>query len=368
MTENRLTTLEHQVTPEELAGQGKIPRFDKKLDDDDDDEIEVIYKRGDTQISLAKPSRAVYFGDRAVYDTEASIFRQGELADILRLEEYPLNDQYFGDLQRSFRHGIVIPFIGAGMSVTAGCPSWRQYLINLCREARLDESSIVSRLDDKSDYEGVMEEIIDALGLRRFERDFERDFNKIELANSAVAILPKLFRKCAITTNFDRVTEEAWSKEGTPFREKVFGRGNTAAFFRAVASGDRYLVKLHGNLDSPGERVLRKTEYDLGYGEGGNIHFKRPLPKLLRRIYMSYSILFLGCSLTADRTMQTFMRVANQEGGGNLPHHYAILPCPPDAGKWQIIEDRLAQAHITPIWYPDGEHQYVQLILELLLD
>lgn len=368
MLDDRPSDLKHQVTPEELAGLGMNPRFDEKLDDDDDDEIEVIYKRGETEISLAKPSRAVYFGDKAVYDTEAILFRQGEQSRVLNLAEYPRNDQVFGELQRGCRHGIVIPFIGAGMSVSAGCPGWRQYLINLCREARLDEVAMTTRLEDQGDYEGVMEDIIDALGLQRFERDFERDFSNIDLTNSAVGILPKLFTKCAITTNFDRVTEEAWSKAGIPFREKVFGRGNTGALFRAVASGDRYLLKLHGNLDSPAERILRKTEYDMGYGEGGNIHFESPLPKLLRRLYMSYSLLFLGCSLAADRTIQTFMRVANQEGAGNLPHHYAILACPPDPDKRKVMEDRLAQAHITPIWYPDGEHERVEQILELLLN
>jgi hypothetical protein len=368
MSDKHTLSPEYAATLDELAGIGKYHRFDNKLDDDNDDEIEVIYKRGDTEISLAKPSRAVYFGDKAVYNQEASIFRQVELADILALQEFPRNDQYFGDLRRSCRNGVVIPFIGAGMSVSAGCPGWRQYLINLCREARLDEMQITARLDDQGDYEGVMEDIIDALGQHRFERDFERDFNNIELANSAVAILPKLFSKCAITTNFDRVTEEAWSNERSPFREKVYGRGNTGAFFRAVASGDRYLLKLHGNLDSPGERVLRKAEYELAYGEGGNIHFESPLPKLLRRLYMSYSLLFLGCSLAADRTMLTFMRVANQEGAGNLPHHYAILSCPPNVDRREAMEDRLAQAHITPIWYPDGEHEHVEQILELLLE
>jgi hypothetical protein len=107
MSDNRLTTLKHQITPEELAGLGKIPRFDDKLDDDDDDEIEVIYKRGDTEISLEKPSRAVYFGDRAVYDTEASIFRQGELSDILSLSEFSRNDQYFGEEQKRYRESFL---------------------------------------------------------------------------------------------------------------------------------------------------------------------------------------------------------------------------------------------------------------------
>jgi len=357
-----------QATLEELAGLGKNPRFDEKIDDWDDDDIEVIYKRGGTEVSLAKPSRAVYFGDRAIYDQEASIFDQGEKYRILNLDQFPRNDQVFGELQRGCRHGIVIPFIGAGMSVAPGCPTWRAYLITLAAEARLDVNAITTRLDDQGDYEGVMEDIIDALGQPRFERDFERDFNNIDITRGPVGILPKIFRKCAITTNFDRVAEEAWSKETISFREKVFGRGNTGTFFRAVASGDRYLLKLHGNLDSPGERILRKTEYDAGYGDGGNIHFDSPLPKLLRRLYMSYSFLFLGCSLAADRTVRTFMRVANHEGAGNLPHHYALLSCPNDHVRRKAIEDRLADAHITPLWYPEGEFQNIEEILQLLLD
>src|SRR5215831_11382787 len=108
MPDNRLISLKHEVSPEELAGLGKNPRFDDKLDDEDDEDIEVIYRRGETEISLAKPSRAVYFGDRAVYDQEASLFRQGEQSRILNLQDYPRNDQVFGELQRGCRYGIVI--------------------------------------------------------------------------------------------------------------------------------------------------------------------------------------------------------------------------------------------------------------------
>ena len=31
------------------------------------------------------------------------------------------------------------------------------------------------------------------------------------------------------------------------------------------------------------------------------------------------------------------------------------------------IDQRLADAHITPLWYPEGEHEYVEQILLLLL-
>jgi hypothetical protein len=62
------------------------------------------------------------------------------------------------------------------------------------------------------------------------------------------------------------------------------------------------------------------------------------------------------------------MRVAQLEGPDNLPHHYALLACPSDATKKSNIEQRLADAHITPLWYPDGEHEHVEQTLALLLD
>lgn len=62
------------------------------------------------------------------------------------------------------------------------------------------------------------------------------------------------------------------------------------------------------------------------------------------------------------------MRVGQLEGPDSLPHHYAILACPADAGKKQIIDQRLADAHITPLWYPEGEHGCVEEILQLILE
>jgi len=37
-------------------------------------------------------------------------------------------------------------------------------------------------------------------------------------------------------------------------------------------------------------------------------------------------------------------------------------------GKKSRIDQRLADTHVTPVWYPEGEHDHVERILELLLD
>lgn len=224
------------------------------------------------------------------------------------------------------------------------------------------------RRENRGDYEGAMNDLVQALSENRFNLDFERDFTVPENIKGAVTLLPKLFDSCAITTNFDRVLEQVYNADGKAFVEKVTGRGRANAFFRAIPAGQRYLLKLHGNLDNAAERVLNKAEYDEAYGNDGNIHFDHPLPKLLKRLFMSYSFLFLGCGLSADRTIQTFMRVAQLEGQDNIPHHYAILGSPSDGEKRHAIDQRLADAHITPLWYPEGEHHYVEEILQLLLD
>lgn len=359
---------DHEATLDELAGVGKNHRFDELIDDEEFEDIRVICKRGTEEIPLAKPSRAFYFGDRKLYDQEAKRFDQEEKARILNTDQFPRNLARFDELKRSCQRGFVVPFVGAGMSKSAGCPAWGEYLLGLCADASLDQDALRGRLEEDGDYEGVMNDLVTALGVNRFNLDFERDFTTPDDIAGAITLLPKLFDSSCITTNFDRVLERAYENDAKAFVEKVTGRGQAGAFFRAIPAGERYLLKLHGNLDNAAERVLNKAEYDAAYGNDGNIHFDFPLPKLLKRLFSSYSFLFIGCSLTADRTIQTFMRVAQLEGPDNLPHHYALLACPTDATKKRNIDQRLADAHITPLWYPDGEHEYVEQVLALLLD
>lgn len=361
-------SFDRKASLEELAGVGKNRRFDEVIDNENFEDLQVVCKRGSEETPVANPSRALYFGDRNLYEQESKRFDQSEKARILNADQFSRNLSSFEDLKRSYQRGFVIPFVGAGMSKSAGCPEWKDYLLKLCDYAALDPSIVRERLEIHGDYEGVMNDLVIKLGVNRLNRDFERDFKTPDEIKGAITLVPKLFDCCAITTNFDRVLEKVYESDGLNFVEKVTGRGQASAFFRAIPAGDRYLLKLHGNLDNATERVLNKSEYDAAYGNDGNIIMSFPLPKLLRRLFTSYSFLFLGCSLSADRTLQTFTRVAQEEGPETLPHHYAILGCPADSDRQRVIDSRLADAHITPIWYPDGEHEYVEEILGLLLD
>lgn len=360
-----------EATVEEIAGIGRHAAFDAVIDDKDDDAIQVVCRRADgTEIPLANPARAFYFGDRILYTEEARRYDLGEKQQILNTDTFNRNERRFDELKRACQRGFVIPFIGAGMSKSAGCPEWKEYLLNLCPEAGFDQDTMRQRLEDNGDYEGVMHDLVTRLGENRFNQDFERDFNPPGEVSGAVLRLPDLFDSCAITTNFDRVLEKAYEKSGKAFVEKTTGRGPAGsinAFYRAIPAGDRHLLKLHGNLTNAAERVLNKAEYDDAYGNDGNIHFDRPVPKLLKRLYTSFSFLFLGCSLSFDRTIQTFTKIAQDVGADSLPHHYAILACPSDADRKTKLEQRLADAHISAIWFPEGEYEHIDQMLGLLL-
>lgn len=358
-----------EASLEEIAGIGRHEKFDALIDDKDNDAIQVICKRGTEEIPLANPSRAFYFGDRVLYKQEADRYSLEEKQVALNTDTFNRNERRFDELRRACQRGFVIPFIGAGMSKSVGCPEWKEYLLNLSPEAGFEKETMRVRLENNGDYEGVMHDLVTKLGEARFNLDFERDFTPPGDLAGPVMKLPDLFDSCAITTNFDRVLEGAYEKCGKAFAEKTTGRapsGSINAFYRAIPAGDRHLLKLHGNLNNAGERVLNRGEYDAAYGNDGNIHFDSPIPKLLRRLYTSFSFLFLGCSLSYDRTIQTFAKIAQDVGADSLPHHYAILGCPSDAAQKAKLEQRLADAHISGIWYPENEHEFVGQILEQL--
>jgi len=64
--EPRTAILDHEATLEELAALARGAVSTKSLTTTDFDDIQVICKRGDEEIPIAKPSRASYIRDRSL--------------------------------------------------------------------------------------------------------------------------------------------------------------------------------------------------------------------------------------------------------------------------------------------------------------
>lgn len=262
----------------------------------------------------------------------------------------------------------VTPFVGAGLSRPFGYPKWAEFLL-----AQAHLAGLVPEIEEKmrvQDYEGAAQTLLEARGNRAFNDAISDIYDVVRLAGEpitgAVALLPRFNSGPVVTTNFDRVIEEAFSQAGAEFHNVVWG-GNADSATQALQEGKRVLLKIHGDAQERHDRVLTRDDYDRQYGPLPNTpeYIWRPVPRLLLQMLMGRPLLFLGCSLGADRTMRVLLFVA--ENNPSLVH-YAIVPRPEGEDELRHRDRFLSERNIRPIWYTAGRHDLIEPLLDGLLN
>jgi hypothetical protein len=100
---------------------------------------------------------------------------------------------------------------------------------------------------------------------------------------------------------------------------------------------------------------LGTVEYEQAYASEGVVYQELSL------IFKTKSILFLGCSLGADRTLDLIAKVA--AGDLNMPKHYAFLKEPIDEPARIRREHFLTERGLFPIWYQNGHDEDIEALL-----
>lgn len=254
--------------------------------------------------------------------------------------------------------GRVMPFVGAGMSMPSGFKSWRQLLKDLC----VDSPALLERIKARIkafEYEEAAQDICDTLGADALHHDIDAHLgiNGFELAGP-VRLLPKCFGSGCVTTNLDQVLERVYTEAANPFIDRVWGqRLKQQQGF--INPDENKLFKLHGTADEGGDRVLTWQEYEQTYGND------IALRTVLDRLMGSRHMLFLGCSLGVDRTVQAISEL-KQQAGAVYPQHFAFLPLYEDTDR-EARRIELGAANISPIWFPDSDELDQSDSLEALL-
>lgn len=159
-------------------------------------------------------------------------------------------------------------------------------------------------------------------------------------------MLPLCFGAGCITTNLDQVLERVYVEGAKQFSDRIWG-GRLKQQKGFVNPDENKLFKLHGTADENGDRVLTRQEYEQTYANDVALH------AVLDRLMANRHLLFLGCSLGVDRTVQAIAEL-KLAAGANYPQHFAFLPLSEDTDR-EVRRIELASANITPIWYPDGD-------------
>ncbi len=252
-------------------------------------------------------------------------------------------------LIEGYKDGNVMPFVGAGLSMPSGYPGWTHFLRKQWDQTTFHESDL-NELLANGRYEEAAQTLADFFKDALFSETIDRTFGcSRDLLAGASGLLPYLFTGSVVTTNFDNVIERCYENAGLTFPDKLSGY-ESDIIRRMLLSNQRFLLKLHGKAISGKGRILTKSEYDLHYTEGNTLN------KAVKALCDSKSLLFLGCSLTVDRTISVIKDYVTEQGHENLPKHYAFLE-EPDTKEERIKRNGdLAACHIYPIWYPQYLH------------
>jgi hypothetical protein len=270
--------------------------------------------------------------------------RDARLAEILRDKA---NSQRFKELSQAVKAEQVVPFIGSGLSSPSAMPLWTDFLKELRKDSILAQTDLESILGA-----GLFEHAATALQQNMPPHLFDERLEQTFLARTeadifgAVRLIPEIFSDTIVTTNFDNVLEVVHRMRKRPFEEVL--DGVEIAQFRVLRGrGKRCLLKIHGDHANRDGRVLTRDEYDVAYGPRCAARIE------LEHIFGSEPLLFLGCSLQSDRTMELLRQVVGADH--RTPRNYAFMKRPADNAIRLAREHFLAERKIFPIWY-DGDH------------
>jgi hypothetical protein len=343
--------------------------FNAWLDSDDDEATSLLKALGIGKV--VSPSKALFAGDRVAYGEELERFQTRRLEFALgygRLDDhwFGKNRAHFNALLEPLKVQHVVPFVGAGISCAASLPTWTAHILHQAKSAGFDLAAVLDRLK-KGEYEAIIDEIIASRGQGLFLQEMRDAFDRTVVDVSLATMVVQLTKSVIVTTNYDRVLEQALTGLGESSPELVTATEDNARIIRAQSNGQRALLKVHGDIRSPASYILSGSQYDDSYGVGMP-DMKLALPRKLRHVFEHGSILFLGCSLVEDRTLSVFESLVIEAGLANVPRHFAVLEAPAAEADLVARNSRLAGLSIDAIWYPQGAHQYVHLIISELLD
>ena len=274
----------------------------------------------------------------------------------------PENQKVFDELAGLCIKRLIVPYIGAGMSVFAGFKTWNIYIdteyANCFQMKKPDEMDNIVAADLIEQQQGkdfFYENVRTSFGGDLNDTEWQDILKRAE--NQPISVIQKLFSGPIVTTNFDQIIEKIHNNE----LPVVFPH-NSEELEKAVNYRKRLVYKVHGCISDAHKVVFTKSVYDKVYDTNSE------LVKSLSKFFQGFHFLFLGSSLdvskspakTKDYSMDLWEKLKNAG-----TYHFAILDCAKDqlTARRKELEDR----NIHAILFETGKFESVKIILDELL-
>lgn len=279
------------------------------------------------------------------------------------MDFHPDNKNVYREIKENLPS--VVPFVGAGLTQFA-YGLWGDALCGLAEnisdkgnhkkvldmigEGQFLEAALL--LEELRGEANLTQDMVNMFSRRKLEK-----WKKRKLSMQAVWLLPDLFKGMVITTNFDQTLERVYEEKKLSFDDVSQPGHHQLAEHALRAASSHILFKMHGTISGNHAEykdiVFTKEQYERNYSGDTD------LVKMLRRCFERRLILFLGCSLQQDRTMDVLQRCIKPG-----LYNYTIIPCKKEDRDEKLKE--LGEKHIRAVIYEQGRHEAVRVILEQL--
>lgn len=226
-------------------------------------------------------------------------------------------------------------FVGAGMSMDAGYPSWKKLLKDIGTD--LGVSS-----DDVGDLSALAQWGISKARSRTRVLQVIRDEVGGELPiPDTLRVLSRLPIRNIWTTNYDTLIERAFSELGRPL-DTISNADDLTIKRRAGATR---LLKMHGSVSDLSNVVIATSDYELYKKKRG------AFINILNSHLTTYSLLFLGLSFTDPNIKHVLSQIV-ESFDGSPPEHFAIVK-PPTRDEYRTDEEFSSKKAQHDLWAED---------------
>jgi len=173
-------------------------------------------------------------------------------------------------------------FVGAGVSMLSGLPSWGDVIKSMLKEMpdlKYEEDKLSS-----DDYLKIAQMYFNTFGEEKYKDKVKGSFREDCTPNKIHDLIFALHPNHILTTNYDNLLEQEAVKVGRNF--SVINADNRVS----SAPSSSYIVKVHGDFSSS-NFVLKEQDY-LDYEQNYKL-----IDKLVKTIFSTNLVIFIGYSL-----------------------------------------------------------------------
>lgn len=244
-------------------------------------------------------------------------------------------DLFLRDFPTSLNNEAAAIFVGAGVSVGAGYPTWSKLLREIGEELGVGSNDI-------HDLAALAQWSIQESGSASRVRNVVKDhIKKLLPIPKPLEIIARLPIRHIWTTNYDTLIERSFETIHRPI-DTISGTKDLA--LKATPGAVR-LYKMHGSVERLDEIVISTDDYELFKSRRGAF-----LP-LLQAHLTSMSMLFVGLSFT-DPNIKHVLSLIRESFTEAPPEHFAIVK-PPRSSEFGTDAEFKARKAQHALWAKD---------------